>query len=278
MSSAATKNNALTSWQRDDLIPAWSSYFRTPPVSLLLGDHPHPLLWHRLRPRRPFPEPQPCLWAARATPQRQLHEFVGRSDILVPALGHLSLTASLQTIREETVPYGHTGTPLAFKHGARTSLSVHFSGLLLSENTCVQTLGEFMGVPLFKEITWLPHALSACQVFVSLNSPVLPFHLGTAYGPPMCSHGLFQTFCVPPHPRSLHRCCKLAAVPHSLSNGVGKAGTVCVHMPVEMHTPGYPLQGDEQQQGVWLPKQKDPEDAKVSPCYHGDVRENCEGA
>ena len=37
-----------------------------------------------------------------------------------------------------------------------------------------------------------------------------------------------------------------------------------VHTLAETRSPDrYPLQGDVQQQGVWLPKQKDPEDVKV---------------
>lgn len=110
---------------------------------------------------------------------------MGRSDIPVPALGHLSLTASLQTIREETVPCGHTGTPLAFKHGARTLLSVHFSGLPLRENSCAQTLEEFMCVPLFKEMTQLPQCIWYYQhgvCFPQLTSAALPF--GSCIWPP----------------------------------------------------------------------------------------------
>lgn len=158
VSSAATKNS--TSWQRYDLIPAWSSYFRTQPVCPLLGDNPHPLLWHQPRPRGPSLEPQPCLRAARATPPRCPHEFVGRSATPVPALGHLSLTASLQTIWEEAVPCGHTGTPLTFKHGARTSLSVRF----------------FWATTKGKQLCTNPGTAHACSP-VQGNHPASPVHL-----------------------------------------------------------------------------------------------------
>lgn len=79
--------------------------------------------------------------------------------VCVPALGHLSLTASLWTIQDEKVPCGHLGTPLAFKHRARKSLSMHFSGLSLRENSYAQTVEEFMWVTLFREITWLPQCI-----------------------------------------------------------------------------------------------------------------------
>lgn len=80
-------------------------------------------------------------------------------------------------------------------------------------------------------------------VFVSLNSSVLPFHLGATRGPTMgVSHGLFQTLKeahvlttftgaaslqLPPHPT----CC-------SLSNAVVKAGTMHDHMLAETHRSG----------------------------------------
>lgn len=151
--------------------PAWSSYFRTLPVSPLLGGHPHPLLWHLPRSRGPPSEPQPCLWAAHATPQKCLHESVGRPDIPVSALGHLSIAASLQTIWEETVLCRHTGTPLASKHRACTSLSGiwHFPWLTLRENMCAKALKELMSVPLFNKLPNFPGALAVISMV--FNSP-----------------------------------------------------------------------------------------------------------
>lgn len=172
-------------------------------------------------------------------PQKCLYEFMGRSDISVFVLGHPSLTAFLQTTWKETVPCRHTGTPLAFKHRARTSLSVHFSGLPLMENSCAQTLEKFMVVPLFEEITrllWYIWYYQHSSHFPWITSAVLPF--GSCTWPPLYSHGSFQTLQVPSEPCSLHRCCKLAPPPCSLSNGVGKASTMRVHTPEELHSPG----------------------------------------
>ena len=120
---------------------------------------------------------------------------------------------------------------------------------------CAKTLKEFLGVPLFKEITWLAWCICCYQHGVPFSQ------LQATLGSPACSHGSFQTPWVPPHhPFTSTASLQLPQLPFQWC-WQGRHWA-CPHASRDTQC-GYPPQWNVQQQGVWLPEYKDPEDAKV---------------
>lgn len=79
-------------------------------------------------------------------------------------------------------------------------------------------------------------------VLVFLNSPALPFHLGAVLGPPCALMAHFRLSRSPCILAPFSGAASLQLPPGSLSNGVGKAGTVLVRTLVETCSP---LQGED---------------------------------